>query len=99
MKPTLSKKSTVALTPEQLSAALDMERVVLHLQTGKHYFLDPVGARIWKILGQPQRVEEILRLLLEEFDVDPQACEKDLLELLKDLTEEGLIQVVDPNLS
>jgi hypothetical protein len=50
---------------------------------------------VWNLLREPRRVEEILETLVAEYEVDPASCEADLLALLKNLHEEGLIEVRD----
>lgn len=85
--------STVVAIRDHVSADLFGEAAILHLKKGIYYGLDPVGARVWSLLQQPKRVNEIKRLLLQEYDVPPQALEKDLADLLADLLKERLIEV------
>lgn len=58
-----------------------------------YYGLDPVGARIWEVIQQPKPVYEVRDLILEEYDVELDVCERDLLSLLHKLSENGLIEV------
>jgi hypothetical protein len=55
--------------------------------------LNPVGAFIWSNIQEPKKVEEIRDLILEEFDVGREECEADLIELLQELLNNGLIEV------
>ena len=93
MKPALSLNSTVVASKDQTSADLGGESVLLHLQSGVYYGLDTIGARIWDWVKQPQRVSEVRDRMLEQYDVEPDRCEKDLLDLLSRLSKEGLIDV------
>jgi len=72
---------------------LDGEAAILNLKTGLYYSLDPVGAAIWKLIGQPLTLASIRDAVLAEYDVDAGRCERDLLELLETLAAEGLIEV------
>ena len=45
--------------------------------------------------GERGWVREILARLVDEYDVEPGRCERDLLGLLRELREQGLITVVD----
>jgi hypothetical protein len=38
-------------------------------------------------------VKEVLQVLLEEYDVETERCEGDLLELLRELEAHGLIEI------
>ena len=57
--------------------------------------LNEVGARVWSLVQEPRNVSEIRDAILEEFDVDPSLCERDLLVLLRDLAGRALIKVKD----
>lgn len=82
-------------TKEQVSCDLAGEAVVLNLGSGEYFGLDPVGARVWNLIQEPRRVRELRDSLLEEYDVEPDVCGRDLLELLKEMAAEGLIEVKD----
>lgn len=69
------------------------EAAILNVKTGVYYGLNPVGVRVWKLIQQPHRVDEIRETLLGEYDVDPRRCEADLLELLEKFLAAGLIEV------
>lgn len=89
----LSENSVVIVAKDQVSCDLGGESAILNLKNGVYYSLDPVGARVWNLLQQPRRVQEVCEALLGEYDVEPQRCESDLLALLEKLLGEGLIEV------
>ena len=78
---------------DQVSSDLGGEVAILDLKAGVYYGLDAVGARIWSLIQEPRTVNEIRNILLEEYEVEPERCERDLLVLLQRLAEEGLIEV------
>lgn len=53
--------------------------------------LNETAALIWQKLSQGQEKPEIIQSLLEEFDIDPQICEKDFDEFTEKLIENGLL--------
>jgi hypothetical protein len=63
------------------------------MSSGVYYGLDPVGARIWKLLEQPKSVEDLRTAIVDEYDVESAKCESDLLSLLEKLRAEGLIEI------
>jgi hypothetical protein len=89
----VSGGSTVVAAKDQVSSDLGGEVAILDLKAGVYYGLDAVGARIWSLIQEPRTVNEILNILLEEYEVEPERCERDLLVLLQRLAEEGLIEV------
>jgi len=68
--------------------------VILSLQNSVYYGVNPVGASIWNLLQQQRSVAELRDAMLEEYEVEAERCERDLLDLLEKMRTEGLIQVV-----
>jgi len=80
---------------EPLQAGLDDEVVMMSVEKGKYYGLDPVGARIWGLLENPILVSELIERLVEEYEVEQQTCESETLEFLTSLLEEDLVELVE----
>lgn len=92
MPEAITLKTIVVATRENVSCALGQEAAILHMRSGVYYGLDPVGARVWKLLDRPRSVEYLQAAILEEYEVEPAKCEGDLLLLLERLRTEGLIE-------
>jgi hypothetical protein len=90
----LSANTIVVASTEQVSCAVGEESVILGLQNSVYYGVNPVGASIWKLLQRKRSVAELRDAVLEEYDVEKERCERDLLELLEKMQAEGLIEVV-----
>jgi hypothetical protein len=88
----LTLDSCVVASDEQVHTSLGDEAVILGLQDGVYYGLDAVGARVWSLLSVPRRVSEIIALVVEEFDVSAERCERDVIALLAELAERRLIR-------
>ena len=91
----ISERSTVVVTKDQVSADLSGEAAILNLKTSTYFGLNTVGASIWKLIQEPKKVTEIRDAIIEEYDVEPDRCKHDVLELLQELSTHGLIEVVD----
>ena len=91
----VSEHSTVVAVKDQVSADLAGEAAILNLKSGVYYGLNAVGARIWQLIQEPMTVTTIRDTLLEEYEVESDSCERDLLALLQDLAIAGLIEVRD----
>jgi len=89
----LSVSSIVGATRDHVSCLLGDEAAILNLKNTVYYGLDPVGARVWNLVQQAKSVGEIRDTLLDEYEVQPEQCERDLLELLRQMREQGLIDV------
>jgi hypothetical protein len=89
----ISLDTIVVASKENVSCALGEEAAILHMRSGMYYGLDPVGAHVWKLLAQPRSVRDLQAAILEEYEVEPEKCESDLLMLLERLRAEGLIEI------
>lgn len=89
----VSKFSIVVAVKEQISSDLAGEAVILNLKSGVYFGLNEVGARIWNLIQQPKSVQELRETLLAEYEVAPEACDRDLAQLLQDLKAADLIEV------
>ena len=92
---TISDRSTIVVMKEQVSCDLSGEAAILNLKSGVYFGLNTVGASIWKLIQEPKTVKEIRDAILEEYNVEPDCCEHDILEILQELSTNGLIEIVD----
>jgi coenzyme PQQ synthesis protein D (PqqD) len=90
---TLSVHSIVLATREQVSCPLGEESAILNLKNTVYYGVNAVGARVWKLLQQPRSVQELRDALVDEYEVDAERCQSDLMALLEKMRSEGLIEV------
>ncbi len=73
---------------------VDEDAVLLNMQSNQYYLLDEVGARLWGLLRDEKMLRESYQTILEEYEVEPAQLEKDVLELLEKLKEQGLVEIV-----
>jgi len=87
----LTDKVTI---PEQVMARqVGEETVILDLASGTYFGLDPVGARIWQLLGEGRTMAEVCASMLAEYEVSRDEIERDVNELLAALVDKSLIKV------
>lgn len=91
----LSSLSMVVASKEQVSCALGDEAAILNMKNSVYYGLDPVGARIWSLLREPHKVCDVCDAIVEEYEVERERCERDVLDLLEKMRSEGLIELAD----
>jgi len=89
----ISLDSVVAASSELVTANLDGEVVILGFQSGSYFGLDQVGALVWDLLQKPHTVIELRDRILEEYEIDQDRCEQDLLNLLGELLDKRLIEI------
>jgi hypothetical protein len=89
----LSENSIVVASQQLVSSDLAGEQVILDLSSGMYYGLNPVGTRIWQLIQEPKTVKEVEETLLSEYEVEVEQCQQDLMAILQQLKEQGLIEV------
>ncbi len=78
-------------TDEIVSSDLDGETVMLNIERGKYFGLDPIGSRIWNLLETPRSVASLCGQLVLEYDVDLDTCTADVRRLVASMLREGLV--------
>src|SRR4051812_46076177 len=81
------------LIANKRSAACDLdgEMVILNLDSGIYFGLNPVGATIWNYIQSERSLDEIIGYLLLEYKVDRVRCEAEVRSLLQKMISQGLV--------
>jgi Coenzyme PQQ synthesis protein D (PqqD) len=95
-KEQITLESPIAIIDDVVSRELDGEAIILNLESGTYFGLDPVGTRIWSLLQENHSVRKICELVQQEYEVPPERLEGDILRLLEDLRVNGLLRVFAP---
>ena len=74
-----------------ISGRLDDELVMMDIERGKYFSLNPVATRIWEMLESPMDIDELCLLLRKEYDVTEARCRKEVQACISDLSGFGLI--------
>lgn len=84
---------TLTLRPSDaaIESSVGDETVLLNLDNGTYYGLDPVGTRIWTLLKEGRTPAEICTLLVAQYEVEPEVIENDTRRFLGDLREHGIV--------
>lgn len=68
------------------------EAVLLDLASETYFGLNPVGTRIWQLLGDGSALQSVRDALVAEYDAPPEQIESDLLTLATQLSDAGLVK-------
>ncbi len=72
---------------------VDDEMVLLDMNSENYFGLDEVGTSIWQAMQEKETLKEVFEVLLEQYEVEPEMLQKDLLDFVDKLLESGLIEV------
>jgi hypothetical protein len=81
----------LAASPDVLAAELGSEVALLAVRSGLYYSLAEVGVRVWQLIRDRISREDLLSVLLTEYDVEVTGLRRDLDSLLDSLIREGLV--------
>ncbi len=88
---TISFSDRVTVPDDVLISQLQEESVILNLDSERYYGLDDVGTRFLSVLTTSDSIETAYEQLRDEYDVDPQVLRSDLLALIENLINQGLL--------
>jgi len=86
-------KRIAKVSSSVLSREVQGEAVLLHLDSGEYFGLDPVATRIWQLIGEKGDLEAVEEALADEYDVDPSVAAADLRRILDELLQKRLIEI------
>lgn len=92
-RPAPTLDSRVQVAQDVLFQELQGEAVLLNLNSGMYFGLDEVGTRIWQLIVERGRLDEVATAIEDEFEVSQEQCVADLLALVARLEGEGLVSV------
>lgn len=78
-------------SPEVQGTDMDGETVLLNLSTGRYYSLNQVGSVIWSLCTGAHTLRDIQTMLCDRFEVPPERALDDLVVLVNQLLQEGLL--------
>ncbi|MEA3032372.1 MAG: hypothetical protein QOH86_388 [Sphingomonadales bacterium] len=76
-----------------IEAEVDGEIVALHVDNGTCYGFNGTASAVWRMLDRPRRLDEICAGLIGDYEVEPDRCEREVMELLRDLESDGLVEL------
>lgn len=87
----LSQKVTFAETV--FSQEVDGEMVLLDMNSESYFGLDETGSAIWQAMQKTGSLQEVYEEMLEQYEVDAEILEQDILNFVEKLIESGLVMV------
>ena len=80
--------------PTTASRVIEGEAVILSMETKILRGLNPVGSRIWELIDGQRSVEEIVGVIVKEFDVEPARADEDVRGFVQEVLDKGLVTPV-----
>lgn len=81
-----------AVSPAVVFRQLEDGAVLLDLESGVYFGLDEVGTRVWTLLLERGTPAAVCDAMLGEFEVEPEVLAGDVLRLVGELQQNGLVR-------
>ncbi|MDO9120098.1 MAG: PqqD family protein [Nitrospira sp.] len=78
--------------PDVQGTTMDGETVLLDLSSGRYYTLNRLGSVIWEHCAGQSTMADIHAAICDRFEVAPERALDDLVALVNELIQEGLLQ-------
>jgi hypothetical protein len=92
----LEPGTLVQRVPHVRFEIFDDEMLAIDGLSGYCYSLNEVAGRVWQLIENPTAVREVCRQLSPQYAVDPEVFQKDVVELVQQLMEYGLLRLAAP---
>ena len=76
-----------------VSTSLGDDVVMMDIDNGAYYGLARVAARIWELLAEPISVRSICETLVNEYDVEPDCCQREVVAFLDSLRQNAIVEI------
>lgn len=85
--------TTVTASDHPTTNTVDGELMLLNTETGMYQGLTGVGPRVWELLQEPTTVQRVVEMIAEEYNVSAETCERDVVEFVRTMAEEELVEI------
>ena len=89
----ISFSDRVRVPDDILISNLQEESVILNLNSERYFGLDDVGTRMFSVLTNSDSIEAAYVVLASEYEVDRQVLRQDLIVLVENLVQQGLVTI------
>ena len=88
------QNKTFKLIVKTAVSKTDKSAILLNLNSGSYYELNEVAYLIVQNLNNSISFKDIKQIVIENFDIEEDKCEKDILSFLQNLIDRDFIEVL-----
>ena len=75
---------------DPILAEVDNEAMMIDVEKGMSYFLNETALIVFKMLNKGKDIDDIKKILVEEYNVDEKEAENDIREFIEKLDKKGV---------
>ena len=90
---TINLETKISRASGFVTAPVNSELMMLNVEEGAYYSLDPIAAEIWGLIESPAAVQDIVAALQTRYAVSLEECQADVLSFLEKLYKDRMIRI------
>ena len=88
----LNLDSRMEVAPSVVTRGVGGDTMLLDLDSGTYFGLDPIGGEVWKAIEGHKSLGEACDILEQQYEVGRDQLEQDVIALAGQLAEKGLVK-------
>ena len=85
------EKTLIRNEKDVMFTQVDNETVIMNTNTGRYIGLNPVATDVWNLLEKKINFNQLIKALMEEYEVDEKTCRKDSSDFVQRLLNSKLL--------
>jgi hypothetical protein len=90
---TIALNQKVSIAKDVLIQELEGKTGLVHTQTQEYFAQNEIGTHMLWVLTESESIQAAYETLLEEYDVEPQKLQQDLLTYIQKLLKHRLVEI------
>ena len=87
----LSADTVLARGTDHVETTVGDQIMMMSISQGKYFAIADTARRIWQMIETPTRLGDVVDRLVEEYEVAPDQCDRDVRKFAAELVENGLL--------
>lgn len=89
----INKQVIIVRSAKPVETTVGSEVVLMTLDTGECLGLGETGSDVWRLLASPTHLDPLVASLSKAYEAPPGVIEQDVVELLEQMLDRGLIEL------
>ena len=91
--PKIEWETLVRRSENILFSEIDQDKVMIDIERGAYFGMNPVAGEIWDMLEVPQTPQQVIEKLLALYEVDVETCQTETMQVLQRMARLKLIEL------
>jgi hypothetical protein len=93
--PQIGLETAIKRSENILFSDIDQDKVMIDIERGAYFGMNPVAGEIWEFLATPQTPLQLVEKLLAVYEIDSETCQAETLQVLQRMARLKLVEVAE----